>query len=93
MTRLRQEASPGQARSTLPVSVDLMPLQHRKPRAGPLLDPDEVIAHSLNSVPFKWWRTHKGEPPLSPTSIPVTAVREGLRLAGYEIKPIGKEKT
>ena len=71
----------------LPRSIDRMPVEHRKPRVGPLLDPDEVIAHSLNSVPFKWWRSHRNEPPLSETSIPVTAVLQGLRLAGYKIVP------
>lgn len=71
----------------LPLSVDLMPLDARKPRAGPLLDPDEVIAHSLNFVPYKWWRTHKNEPPLSETSQPVKAVIDGLHLAGYKIVP------
>lgn len=69
----------------LPLSIDRMPLQSRKPRAGPLLEPDEVIAHSLNAIPWKWWRSHKNEPPLSETSEPVRAVLNGLRLAGYKI--------
>lgn len=75
-------------RDTLPKSVDRMPPEARKPRAGPLLDPDEVIANSLNSVPFKWWRDRKNVPPLSETSEPVRAVLQGLRLAGYKIVPM-----
>lgn len=75
-------------RNPLPRSVDRMPVEARKPRAGPLLDPDEVICASLNAIPFKWWRSHKNEPPLSETSEPVRAVREGLRLAGYKIVPM-----
>jgi hypothetical protein len=71
----------------LPASIDRMPVESRKPRAGPLLDIDEAIAHSLNSVPYKWWRSHKGEPPLSETSQPVLAVIQGLRFAGYKIEP------
>jgi hypothetical protein len=74
--------------TNLPSSHDRMPIESRKPRAGPLLDPDEVIAFSLNGVPYKWWRTHKNEPPLSETSEPVRAVKEGLRLAGYKIVPM-----
>lgn len=75
----------------LPRSIDRMPPEHRKPRAGPLLDPDEVIAHSLNGVPFEWWRSHKNVPPLSETSLPVLAVLQGLRLAGYDIVPTTKK--
>jgi hypothetical protein len=73
--------------SNLPSSRDRMPLEMRKPRAGPLLDADEVVALSLNGVSFKWWRSHSNEPPLSETSEPVRAVIEGLRLAGYKIVP------
>ena len=73
--------------SALPASIDRMPPSSRKPRAGPLLDPDEVIACALNGVPYKWWRDHKHEPPLSPSSQPVREVLNGLRLAGYEIVP------
>lgn len=75
-------------RDTLPRSVDRMPVEARKPRAGPLLDPDEVICNALNSVPFKWWRDRKNVPPLSETSEPVRAVVDGLRLAGYKIVPM-----
>lgn len=71
----------------LPRRIDRMPLELRDKRAGPPLDPDEVIACALNGVPFKWWRTHPKEPPLSETSEPVRAVTDGLRLAGYKIVP------
>jgi hypothetical protein len=71
----------------LPTSIDRMPLSSRKPRAGPLLDPEEAVMHSLNFIPYKWWRTHKNEPPLSVTSEPVRAVIDGLRMAGYKIVP------
>ena len=73
--------------SRLPTVIDRMPLDHRKPTAGPLLEPDEVIAQSLNAVPYQWWRAHKNVPPLDETSEPVRAVLDGLRLAGYKIEP------
>lgn len=60
----------------------------RKPRAGPLLDPDEAIAWSLNSLDYKWWRSRKSDPLLSETSPPVRAVIDGLRLSGYKIVPM-----
>lgn len=68
--------------STLPLSVDLMPLSSRKPRAGPLLDPDEVIACALSMVPYRW----SGQL-LSERSVPVLAVLEGLHRAGWKIVP------
>lgn len=73
---------------TLPTSIDRMPVEARKPRAGPLLDPDEVICTALNGITYQWWRTHKKEPPLSETSEPVRAILQGLRLAGYKIVPM-----
>lgn len=79
-------------RDALPQSIDRMPPEHREKRAGPLLDPDEVIAQSLNAVPFKWWRDRKNSaPPLSETSQPVRAVIDGLRFAGYKIVPMERE--
>jgi hypothetical protein len=36
--------------TNLPSSHDRMPIESRKPRAGPLLEPDEVIAMALNGV-------------------------------------------
>ncbi len=71
----------------LPVRIDRMPPEHRKPRAGPLLDPDEVIAHSLNAVPTEWWR----HMPLAADSLPVQAVIDGLRLSGYKIVVKGRK--
>lgn len=66
----------------LPVSIDLMPLEARKPRAGPLLDPDEVIAAALSMVPYRW----SGRL-LSTESLPVRAVQDALHKAGYKIVP------
>jgi hypothetical protein len=71
-------------RAALPVIVDRMPLPMRKPRAGPLLDPDEVIACALNGVPYEFWKRM----PLSATSQPVREVLNALRFAGYKIEPI-----
>ena len=73
--------------TSIPESIDRMPLELRDKRAGPPLDPEEVIAMSLNGVPFKWWRDHRNEPPLSETSEPVKAVKQGLWLAGWKIVP------
>jgi hypothetical protein len=67
----------------LPRSIDRMPLEARKPRAGPLLDPDEAIALSLNGVPFEWWK----HMPLSENSVPVREILNGLRIAGWKIVP------
>jgi hypothetical protein len=65
---------------TLPTIIDRMPLQSRKPRAGPLLEPDEVIACALSMVPYRW----SGRM-LSENSLPVRAVLQALEMAGYEI--------
>ena len=66
----------------LPTRIDRMPLELRKPRAGPLLDPDEVIACSLNyAMQFEFWKREIGA-----NSQVVTAIRDGLRLAGYKIE-------
>lgn len=77
--------------TVLPKSLDRMPLPSRKPRAGPLLDPDEVIATALNGISYRWWRMHPKCPPLSDTSQPVRSVIEGLRMAGYKIVPMERE--
>lgn len=69
--------------SELPTRTDRMPVGMRKPRSGPLLDPDEVIANCLNySMAFDW------SPPVKPNSTPVKAVLDGLRMAGYKIVPL-----
>lgn len=67
----------------LPVIVDRMPLQSRKPRAGPLLDPDEVIACALNyAMQFEFWKREIGE-----KSQVVCAVLQALHAEGYKIVP------
>ena len=65
----------------LPARVDRMPLELRKPRAGPLLDPDEVIACALNyAMQFEFWKRE-----IKPNSQVVGAIKQGLKLAGYKI--------
>lgn len=70
-------------RTPLPTIVDRMPLDARKPKAGPLLEPGEVIALSLNAIPHEWWKRL----PLSETSEPVLTVLDGLKRAGWKIEP------
>lgn len=71
-----------------PSIVDRMPLQQRKPRAGPLLDPDEVIACALNyAMQFEFWKREINE-----KSQVVQAVEKALQAEGYEIVPIGRER-
>jgi hypothetical protein len=65
---------------TLPTITDRMPIESRKPRAGPLLDPSEVIAIALSSVP-EARKLH------SPDSLTVRAVLQALYRAGYKIEP------
>ena len=73
---------------SLPRSIDRMPVEHRKPRAGPLLDPDEVIACALNyAMQFEFWKRE-----ITENSQVVAAVRQSLTLEGYEIVPIGKQR-
>ncbi len=65
-------------------SIDRMPLESRKPRAGPLLDPDEVIACALNyAMQFEFWKREINE-----TSQVVHAVLQALKAEGYKIEPI-----
>lgn len=66
----------------LPLSIDRMPLQSRKPRAGPLLEPGEVIACALSMVPYRWSGRMLGE-----NSLPVRAVLQALHQAGWKIEP------
>ena len=55
----------------------------RKPRAAPLLDPEEAIACGLNyAMTFKFW-----EREISPDTMVVKAVTMSLDLEGYAIKP------
>ena len=47
---------------------------------------EHVIAISLNSVSYEFWKHGK----ISESSEPVRAVMNGLRLAKYKIVPIGE---
>jgi hypothetical protein len=61
--------------------IDHLALQMRKPTAGPLLEPDEVIACGLSMVldgPIQH---------LSPKGRLVRMVLLALKLAGYKIVP------
>ena len=71
----------------LPVRIDRMPVESRKPRAGPLLDIEEAIACGINSIPFEWWK----HMPVSPSSEPVKAIRDSIRMAGYTIGVAGRD--
>jgi len=75
--------------AALPTRIDRMPRAARKDEAR--LEAARVIACALNSVPYQWWRAHKGTPPLSETSEPVRAVLAGLRYAGLKIVPMEGE--
>lgn len=67
----------------LPAIVDRMPLEARKPRAGPLLEPNEVIALGLvYALQFEFWKGDIGE-----DSQVVHAVLDALHQAGYKIVP------
>ena len=71
--------------SILPHSVDRMPPEMRKPRAGPILDPDEVICNGLIfALQFEFWKHPKR---LTANCQAVAAITEALRLAGYSIVP------
>jgi hypothetical protein len=74
--------------SRLPVSIDRMPLQSRKPRSGPLLDIDETIACGLNyAMQFEFWKKE-----ITPNSLVVAAVIEALTREGYEIGVASKKR-
>lgn len=67
-----------------PLLIDqIAPLLLRKPRAGPLLDPNEVIACALNSIPYEFWRQ-----PLSEDSIVVHTILDALKKTGWKIEPL-----
>jgi hypothetical protein len=65
-----------------PLSIDQAAIDARKPRAGPLLEPAEVIAATLTTVE---WRPPKKM--IEPDDPVVRLVLEGLRLAGWKIEP------
>lgn len=62
--------------------IDRMPLDLRKPRAGPLIEPAEAIAIALSIVPSM------GKRLLSPEGPEARAVLLALKLAGWKIEPI-----
>ncbi len=65
--------------SALPISIDLMPLKYRKPKAGPLLEPKEAIAIGL-LYGFGAKFDEDGKQ--------VKAILEAIKGAGYKIEPI-----
>ena len=65
----------------IPPSIDLMPLDARKPRAGPLLEPAEAIAIALMYAV-------RCEAAPDPNGLQVQAVLKALTWAGYKIEPI-----
>lgn len=61
----------------------------RKPTAGPLLKPNEIISCGLNyAMQFEFWKFEINE-----ESTVVRAVEQALRLGGYEIKPIEAKRS
>lgn len=66
-----------------PVIDQLAPLLLRKPRAGPLLEPNEVIACALNAIPYVFWRQK-----LSEDSIVVHTILDALKKCGWKIEPL-----
>lgn len=67
-----------------PLLIDqVAPLLLRKPRAGPLLEPNEVIACTLNSIPYEFWKQN-----LSEDSIVVHTIIDALKKSGWRFEPI-----
>jgi hypothetical protein len=67
-----------------PLLIDqVAPLLLRKPRAGPLLEPNEVIACALNSIPYEFWKQK-----LSEDSIVVHTILDALKKTGWKIEPL-----
>lgn len=68
-----------------PPSVDRMPLSLRDKTAGPLLDIDEAIFNGLlYAMKYEFWKAPRR---LTANSLPVKAIRDAVRLAGYSIVP------
>lgn len=65
-----------------PLTLDQAAIDARKPRAGPLLEPAEVIAATLTTV--EWAPRQKFINPDDPV---VKLILDGLRLSGWEIVP------
>lgn len=69
--------------SPLPKSIDRMPVETRKPRAGPILDVDEVIAQGvLYALQYEFWKRPGS---ITANSQVVRAIRESIRLGGYSV--------
>lgn len=65
----------------------LVPILARKPRAAPLLDPEETVACGLNyAMQFEFWKRE-----ITAESQVVNAVMQALRLEGYKIAPMERE--
>lgn len=67
---------------TRPRTLDRDAIAARKPRAGPLLDPSEVIAAALTTVEWKPERKF-----VDPSDVVVKTILDGLRMAGWKIEP------
>jgi hypothetical protein len=61
-------------------SIDPIPIESRKPRAGPLIEPEEAIMIALQSIPAEWWGRV-----IRPDSLPVQAVLQAIERTGYKI--------
>jgi hypothetical protein len=67
-----------------PLLIDqVAPLLLKEPRAGPYLEPNEIIACTLNSIPYAFWRQ-----PLSEDSIVVHTILDALKRSGWKIVPL-----
>lgn len=64
--------------------IDRVGAALRRPTAGPLLEPNEIIACALvYAMQFEFWRREINE-----TSMVVHAIEEALRRGGYKIVPM-----
>lgn len=64
------------------LTLDQSAIEARKPRAGPLLEPAEVIAATLTTV--EWVPRRKF---VQPDDLEPRLIIDGLRLAGWQIVP------
>jgi hypothetical protein len=65
-----------------PVTLDLTAIAARKPRAGPLVEPDEAIAIALSILRWTPGNLH------SPDDRAVQFILKALKDAGWKIEPI-----
>ena len=70
----------------VPVIDTLQATLLRKPRAGPLLEPNEVIACAINSIPYAFWQHN-----ISEDSIVVQTIIDALRKTGWKITAIERK--